>query len=108
MSRLELMQRLRPDCSRRMAACADGGEIRRSLPIHDGLGHDGARRISGAQKKHVVSALRHRSEPQLQHVGPQHALLGAGLTARMKALTTFPSTWGAIFSTSIPCPARNT
>jgi hypothetical protein len=43
-------------------------------------------------------------EPQLQHVGPQHAF---GLTARINALMNFPSTCGVIASTSMPSPVRN-
>jgi hypothetical protein len=29
----------------------------------------------------------------MQHAGPQHFSLAAGLTARIKALMSFPSTW---------------
>jgi hypothetical protein len=29
----------------------------------------------------------------MQHAGPQHFPLAAGLTARIKALMSFPSTW---------------
>src|SRR3954454_1604295 len=70
---------------------------------------DGARRVPRTQKEHVVVSLRHESTTQLQQLGPQHGLFSAaGFTPRMNALRTFPSTCGAIVSTSIPCPARNT
>src|SRR5947199_69550 len=86
-----------------------GGEIGRTLVIHDRLRHDGARRIPGTQKKHFVVSSPHACTTQLQQLGPQHGLFSAaGLTPRMNALRTFPSTCGAIVSTSIPCPARNT
>src|SRR5437764_13211210 len=92
-----------------MAACAIRGEMGRALVTHDRLSHDGSRRIPRTQKKHVVLSLRHAGTTQLQQPGPQHAVFSAaGLTPRMNALNTFPSTWGAIVSTSIPCPARNT
>src|SRR5581483_7014979 len=92
-----------------MAACAIRDEVGRALVIHDRLSHDRARRIARTQKKHVVVSLRHGCTIQLQQVGPQHELFSAiGFTPRMKALKTLPSTCGAIFSTSIPCPARNT
>src|SRR5438270_4055796 len=69
---------------------------------------DGARRVPRAQKKHVVISSPYGCTAQLQQLGPQHGIFSAGFTPRMKALRTFPSTCGAIFSTSIPCPARNT
>jgi len=45
--------------------------------------------------------------PHWQQVGPQHAAVCCGFTARTKALMNFPSTWGAMASRSMFCPDRN-
>ena len=52
--RLQFTQRLRPHLARRMTARAVGLEARLAPVIQDGFRHDRARRISRAQKQHVV------------------------------------------------------
>src|SRR5258706_8820973 len=98
-----------------MTARAACNKISPTFLVHDGLGHDRARRIASTQEQNVVGLLHSRrslslieNSTQLQHVGPQQASFAFGFTARMKALRNFPSTCGASASTSIPCPARNT
>src|ERR1043166_1214208 len=64
-------------------------------------GHLAARGIAGAKNQDALFVRDH-----LQHAGPQQAAC-AGFTARTNALMNLPSTDGAIASTSIPLPARN-
>src|SRR5260370_16436159 len=89
-----------------MAARTVGSECGPAFMIEKCFGHNGTGGIAGAEKKYVV-AVRHELHPfaglagtqQATSVGPSCA---GGFLARMKALANFPSTWGAIASTSIP------
>src|ERR1700722_7483606 len=56
-SRFELSQCFGTNCSRGMTTRAVSREMRLAFLVHDGLGHDGARRVSSAQKQHVVVCL---------------------------------------------------
>src|SRR5689334_489769 len=90
-----------------MAACAVGREAGLALMVHDGFSHNGAGRIACAQEQYVIAPLHERPLSQLQQVGAQHDWFPSGFTARTKALMNLPSTWGAIASTSMFCPERN-
>src|SRR5262249_15828780 len=54
---LQLAQRLRPGCSRRMAAGAVSGEVWFSFVVQDGFGHDRAGRIPCTEKQDVIASL---------------------------------------------------
>src|SRR6266446_5856311 len=54
MRHLQLTQRLGPNRSRGMAACAVGDEVWPAFVIHNGLSHDRARRIASTQEQQVV------------------------------------------------------
>src|SRR5271167_3465817 len=97
MRKRKLLERFRTHGSGRMTAGAIRGESGLAFAVQDGLGHDRARGISGAEKENVVvgSQVRHASSA------------AAGFRARMKALANLPWTVGAMASTSIPWAARN-
>ena len=93
------LQRLGPNESRGMAAGTVGSEVGPAFAVQNGLGHDGARGIAGAQKQNVVMRLVivRLASLSCSSVGPQHGLrfrACAGFTARMKALMNLPSTCG--------------
>src|SRR5208337_1529809 len=73
---LKLTQRLRPYSSHRMASCAVGGKVQLAPGVQNCLGHDRARRISGAQEQDVEVCAH-----------PAYSWLArcAGFTARTKA-----------------------
>jgi hypothetical protein len=54
-----LSERLRVDMAGRVAPRAKAREVRRALPIQNCLGHEGARRISGAQEQNVEMSRCH-------------------------------------------------
>src|SRR5271156_5400294 len=100
----------------RAAPCAVCRERRLAFAIQNRFGYDRARGISGAQKQDVVMVLhsvyRCSLSAGVQHAGPQQsrdaaASFAAGFFARTNALANFPSTSGAIASTSIPSAVRN-
>src|SRR5579862_238970 len=57
---LKFAKSLRANLPCRMAACAVRREGRTSFEVQDRLGHDGARRVSGAQEQDVVMFLHCR------------------------------------------------
>jgi hypothetical protein len=57
---IEPMQRFSSNRCRRMAPRAVSNEPRLAFEIQDRLGHDGARRVAGAQKQNVVVILHWR------------------------------------------------
>jgi hypothetical protein len=71
-----------------MAAPAGGSEIRSAFEVHNGFGHNGTCRISGAQKQYVVVSL--------------HWFHGPHESAHELAIYL-----GAIASTSMFWPERN-
>src|SRR5579864_614547 len=90
--------------SRRMAASTERREVWPTFVVQDGLGHDGARGISRAQKQNVVM-FRHKGCPHPQQVGAQQE--AAGFTARMKPLKNLPSISAGANFTGICWPDRN-
>jgi hypothetical protein len=95
---LEFPQRLWSYPSRWMTSRAVRSESPSGPSIRNRFGHDRTGRVASAKKEDVV-VTRH-----WQHVGLQH---GFGFTARTNALKNLPSTCGAIASTSMFCPVRN-
>jgi len=83
MRKFQLFQRLGPHGSCWLATSAKRNEIRPTLPIQNGFGHDGPRGVSGAEKQNVVAVVQ----------GGDHDYRpAAGLRARMKALANLSST----------------
>ena len=107
--RFELPECLRPHLARWVAARAVGREARPASVVQDGFRHDRARRIAGAQKKHVVVVLASCPPPELGAAGrtATGSVRTTGLTARTKALMNLPSTSAAIASTSTPSAVRH-
>jgi len=82
MHEFQLFQRFGPHGSCWLATSAKRNEIRPTLPIQNGFGHDGPRGVSGAEKQNVVAVLG----------GSHDYRLAAGFRARMKALANLSST----------------
>src|SRR5579862_3697337 len=103
---LKLRQGFRSHRSRWMTARTVSSEVSLALVVHYRFSHDRAGRVPCAQEQNVVAPF-HLKVPQLQQVGLQQDSAFGGFTARTNALMNFPSTCGAIASTSMFWPERN-